>query len=237
MNKNKAIAKINKYGKYGSIITVVMIVIVSILTLVTLVAAVGTKFIPDDLFKINLGTQAEVIINPSAIDSDVDAATFDQITYAINSGKVQGGLNLGAVSMELNTAEVVGDVVVCKTTEGTGELHLTNVGNVLLLVVVSLLLTLISTIFGFKFCKSIEKCESPFEDNVIKKMRYMAFSLLPWAVFSSIPKYAVNNLFNNNLKVNLSLDMNIILIVLVILALTVVFKYGAILQQESDETL
>ena len=237
MNKNDAIAKINKYGKIGSVITVVMTVIVSIVMLITLIAAIGLKVIPDDAFNINLGTQAEVIINPSVLDSNADAAVLDEVVNAINNGQVQGGLNLGAVSMKLNTAEVVDNKVVCKTTEGMGVLHLANVGNVLLLVVVSLLLTLISTIFGFRFCKSIEKCETPFEDNVIKKMRYLAYSLLPWAIFSSVPKYAVNNIFNNNLKINFSLDMNIILIVLVILALTVVFKYGAMLQQESDETL
>lgn len=237
MNKNDAIAKINKYGKIGSVITVVMTVIVSIVMLITLIAAIGLKVIPDDAFNIKLGTQAEVIINPSVLDSNADAAVLDEVVNAINNGQVHGGLNLGAVSMQLNTAEVVDNKVVCKTTEGTGVLHLANVGNVLLLVVVSLLLTLISTIFGFRFCKSIEKCETPFEDNVIKKMRYLAYSLLPWAIFSSVPKYAVNNIFNNNLKINFSLDMNIILIVLVILALTVVFKYGAMLQQESDETL
>lgn len=237
MNKNEAITKINKYGKIGKIISIAMIVIISFITVVTLVAAITLKVFPDDLFRINLGTQAEVIINPSAIDPNVDPSTFSQITEAINNGTVQGGLNMGAVSMKLNSAEIVDNTVVCKTSEGTGVLLLNNVGNILLLVAFSTILTLISAIFGLKFCKAIEKCESPFEDSVITRMRNFAFSLIPWAVFSSVPKYAVENMFNNNVKINFSLDMNIILIVLIILALTVVFKYGAMLQKESDETL
>lgn len=237
MEKNDAIIKINKYGKIGKFISIAMIVIISIVALATLTSAILLKSMPDDLFRIELGTQAEVILNPFAINPDADPNIFETITDYINNGTVKGGLNMGAVSMELHSAEIVGDTVVCKTSSGTAVLLLNNVGNVLLLVTFSTILTLISAIFGARFCMAIEKCESPFEDIVIKRMRFLAFSLIPWALFSSVPGYAVGNMFNNNVKLNFSLDMNIILIVLIILALTVVFKYGAMLQKESDETL
>lgn len=237
MNKNNALNQINKYGKIGRIISIVMIVIISLVTVATFVAAIALKTLPDDLFRINLGTQAEVILNPLSIDPNADLTLYNQITDAINNGTVQGGLNLGAVRMMLNSAEIVDNTIVCKTSEGTGVLSLNNVANVLFMVTFSMVLTLLSAIFGYGFCKAIEACESPFEDKVINCMRRFAFSLLPWAIFSSVPRYAVGNLFNNNVKINFSLDMNIILIILIILALTVVFKYGAMLQKESDETL
>lgn len=237
MNKREAISKINKYGKIGKIITIVMLIGIIVSIVSTTAAAICLKVIPEDVMNITIGTQAEVVINPAAIDSNANEATFNSIAEAINNNNIQAGLNLGAVRLELNSAQVEDGKVFCKTDEGVGILSLNSLGNVLLLAVVSLILAVVSTFFGHRFCKAIEKCESPFEDNVIKTMRQFAFSLLPWAIFSEVPKYAISSLFNNHVVVELEFNFNVILTVLIILVLTVVFKYGAILQKESDETL
>ena len=237
MNKKETISKINKYGKIGKIITIIMLVILIIVTATTFIAAIALKTFPDDLILINIGTQAEMTLNPSAVSQDISQVPLEEIVNAFNSSNYDAGLNLGAVRMKFESAQIVDNKILCKTNDGMGTVSLNSIGNALFLVDISLILTIISIIFGVKFCKSVEKCESPFENNVIKNMRYLAFSLLPWALFSSVPEYVVNNLFNNNIQMGFSLDMNIILTVLIILALTVVFKYGAMLQQESDETL
>ena len=237
MNKETAISKINKYGKIGRIITIIMLIIIGIGTVGTLAAAIAFKVLPKDLININIGTQAEVTINPSALDTNIDSATLETMAQAINQSTIQAGLNMGTVQVALNEVEIVDNTVIARTNEALGNVSLNSVGNALFLVVVLLILTFISVFFGLKLCKAFEKCASPFEENVITRMRNFAFSLLPWALFSSVPTNVINNIFGNNVKMSFSLDANVIFAVLVILALTSVFKYGAILQQESDETL
>lgn len=235
MNKEKAINKINKYGKAGKIISIVMIVAVTLTTLTTLVAAIALKCLPENMMKLTIGTQAELVLDPTSVDPNFDMSQLEVISKAFDSGNA--GLNLGVIRLRFDSAEVVGDTIVARADGSKGAVSFNKIGNALFVVVVSLLLTLVSLFFAAKLCKSFEKCESPFADDVIKKMRYFAWSLLPWAVFSTIPENVISNIFGNNIEIGISLDMNIIFTVLVILALTVVFKYGAMLQQESDETL
>lgn len=237
MNKNEAVLRINKYGKIGKIISIVMMVVIISSILTTTAAAIFLKVMPEDVLTLNVGTQAEVIINPSVVDSSIDDSTLNSMADAINNNMLQAGLNLGVIRLELNSATVEDKKVICKTDEGIGRISLKNVGNMLFFVVISLLLAAVSTFFGFKFCNAVSKCESPFEDSVINNMRYFAFSLLPWALYAEVPQYVVDYLFNNHVEFGFEFDMNVILAVLIILALTVVFKYGAILQKESDETL
>ena len=236
-SKETVIKKINKYGKIGKIITIVMLVILGFSLVATLASAILLKNISDDLIDIKVGTQAEVTLNPSAVDPTVDDKKLETLVNAVNENKAEAGLNLGAVSLSFDSAKVVDGKVVCETNEAKGSVSLDKISNILLICVIAFVLSIVSITFAMLLCKAIEKCESPFEDAVINKMRLFAFSLLPWAIFSSVPDYAMNNIFQNNVKINFSLDFNIIFAVLIILALTAVFKYGAYLQKESDETL
>ena len=61
------------------------------------------------------------------------------------------------------------------------------------------------------------------EESVIKAMRAFGISLIPWAVF--------------RLCVGSTAGVAILLLAFVIFLLVKIFKYGAELQQESDETL
>ncbi len=237
MNKNNAINKINKYGKVGRIITIVMIVLVSISIVSTVAAAILLNCIPDNVISLSMGTQAELTLNPGAMGTEIPDAEFDQVVDAFNDGTVKGGLNLGAVSLQFDSAERVGDTVVARTNAGLGTVSLHKIAEALIYVIIALVLTLISIVFAFRLCKAFEHCETPFAEEVIKRMRYFAYSLLPWAIFSSVPESVLDSVFGKQLEVSFNLDMNIIFTVLIIMALTIVFKYGAMLQQESDETL
>ena len=237
ISKESAIAKINKYGKIGKIITRIMMVFVILGAVSTLISAIAMKVMPNDIITLNLGTQAECIINPSATGENISIEDMNMLVDQINNGFIKGGLNLGTVSLQFDNAQVDGDKIVANAGGNTGKVELSNIGNALFFVVFSLILTFISILFGNKLCKAFEKCESPFEENVITRMRHFAFSLIPWALFAEIPEYAINSVFGNNLNTGFDLDMNVVFTVLIILALTIVFKYGAILQQESDETL
>ena len=91
------------------------------------------------------------------------------------------------------------------------------------LIALSLLILSIIVIFGKKLAKALETCDSPFEDNVLKKMKSFGFSLIPWALY----KLIVGNLGG----------ITTVIFVLIVLLFISVFNYGAKLQTESDETL
>lgn len=238
MNKENAIAKINKYGKIGKIITRIMLIVIGISMFATFISGIALQFLPEDIMTLNIGTQAELTVNPSLVSQDISEDVYDNVIKAVNNSVIKGGLNLGVISLKLDQAKRVDNKIVAYTNaDNNGKVSLRKIGIAVLFAAFALVLTFISVIFGNKLCKAFEKCESPFSDDVISKMRKFAFSLIPWALYSSVPKYVVNSVFGNNLDTGISLDMNVIFAVLIILALTIVFKYGAILQKESDETL
>ena len=236
MNKETALSKINKYGKIGKIITIVLSVLIGILTVVTIVGGITLKTLPDNLINFNLDNTATVSIDSSAVGQELTEENKEMLMNAFNSD-LPTGLNLGAVRFELDNARFEGNTLIATSEGNVSAISLNSLGNAVLAVAVALVLTVISFIFGSRLCKAFEICESPFEANVIKKMQHFAYALLPWALYSSIPDSIMDSVLNNSLQMNLNLDLNIIFTVLVILALTIVFKYGAELQRESDETL
>ena len=87
-------------------------------------------------------------------------------------------------------------------------------------------------------CKAFRYCESPFEENVIKKMQNLAISLIPWTIISAIAdSFATSLLDAGSFEFGIGVDMNVVLVIILIFGLVYIFKYGAVLQRESDETL
>ena len=93
----------------------------------------------------------------------------------------------------------------------------------------------ITITFIIKLCKEFKTCETPFSAGVIKRIKQVGFSLIPWCIVYPTAEAAANFMVSNNL--NISIDIGMIIMVLVVLALAYIFQYGAMLQQESDETL
>ena len=85
-----------------------------------------------------------------------------------------------------------------------------------------------------RLMKKLRKCETPFSQDVIKWMTRFAYSLIPAVVLSMITKGMWSGLITNDYTFNM--DLGSILLVAVIFLLVVVFRYGAELQKESDET-
>lgn len=83
---------------------------------------------------------------------------------------------------------------------------------------------------------ALTKCDSPFCDEIVSRMRSFAYSLLPLAVFASISE-TVTDSFLSAGKSSFSVQWGVLIAFVVTLALVAVFKYGVWLQTQSDETL
>ena len=109
---------------------------------------------------------------------------------------------------------------------------------------------LVVFVFLLRLSKAFHRCDSPFDDLVIKRMSVFAWVLVGCAAAASIAEGIANSLLQRTVDLSFALnpsDMSTgfdfsfsfgpILIALIVLFLTVVFRYGAQLQKESDETL
>lgn len=241
MNKENAIAAINKYGKIGSIISKVLLVILGISVFATIIGSIVLLAMPEDFIKLSMNNQATCTMDFNVVDklagTDTSETAINQAVQAFNSGNVKGGLNLGAVRFVFDRAEIVDGKLVA-TANGSGDdISLRSISGGVMVAAVAVILAFVSVLFASKLCKAFQTCETPFSEDVITAMKRFAISLVPWALFSSVPESFMNSILGNSLKISISLDMNVLFTVAIIWMLTIVFQYGAQLQQESDETL
>lgn len=246
--KTEAIVKINKMGKAGRIITLIGKILCGMGLAVTLLGTLFMACMPKDFIQFQVGTQGVAEINLAAIGQHIS----EEAAEVINSGNIaedveiaenitlDGSLtvNTNGGKLTLDQFSVENDVLTISTNgETVQKMSLHELVYVLLCVLLSLAMTMVTLFFAGFLCAAIERCDSPFDENVIVKMRNFAFSLLPWVILSSATNSLISSLMAGNFDMNVSIDVSMLIIVLVILALTYIFKYGAVLQQESDETL
>ena len=97
--------------------------------------------------------------------------------------------------------------------------------------------TIIFALFMFSnFTKTLSKCETPFAEDVISRMTTFANSLVPVAILSVFNKSFWES-FNSANMFSIDFDFGVLLLVAVVYVLVMIFKYGAELQHEADETL
>lgn len=241
--KEQAIKKINKIGKISGIVTVFCKIFVALGIAILLLCSVlcfcipkggvsyaraktntieidavklGTRMTDEELeqLKLNLENKMKVEIESGAVDVMIDGEDF--VPTAVE--RTDNGFKITGVANEYDI-----------------ELHKVAWG--FLAFALLLGLTQVTLYFIGFLCKAFRDCESPFEENVIKKMQHLAYALIPWTFAASLSDVIANNILKGSKSVALSVDLGVVLVVLVVFLFVYIFKYGAILQQESDETL
>ena len=88
-----------------------------------------------------------------------------------------------------------------------------------------------------RICKALSVCETPFSGTVIDSMQKLSISLIPVFVYSLFKDSLIESLMYGEMSLGIEFDFFTVLMVVLVFLLTFIFKYGAMLQQESDETL
>lgn len=236
--KENAIKKINQMGKIGDIVITIAKVFCIVGLICTVVGTIILGSMPSDFILFQGGGSGTININVASIGQTLT----DEDYKKINDGSIMkdSNLELRANGETLQFDEISAkDNIVTLSASGDmkDQISLHNLVYVLVVVNIAIVLTLVILFFGGFLCKAFKNCESPFEENVINKMRNFAYSLIPWVIMSSFQESMISSLMAGRVDINFSLDVNMTVIVLIVLFLTYIFKYGAILQQESDETL
>lgn len=235
--KTEAIKKINKMGEVGNILIIIAKVFCIIGLAVCLAGTIAIGILPKDFITLQAQGIGTIEINMEAIGENITAEESEQINNGSNDGylEIQAGVSVGEYSFNEMYAE--GNSIFLTSNQSTKVISVHDLAYIMVIATVSVAMTVVSLFFAGFLCKAFKNCSSPFEENVIKKMQQFAYSLIPWVILTSMSQSMVSSLTSGKLEVNFSINLTMLIIVLVILAFAYIFKYGAVLQQESDETL
>lgn len=226
-------------GKVGSIIITIAKVIGMIGLAGCLAGTILVGIMPKDLLTISAQGSGTIEVNLDAIGASISEEDMEKINSSdgLEDGSVKLDVSGNGVAYNFTEMYAEGNSIFLSETQSTDSVSVHDFVYALIIATITMAMSVVSLFFAGFLCKAFKTCRSPFEENVIKKMQQFAYSLLPWVILSSISKSMVNSLTSGSLDVNVTIDLTMVLIVLVILALSYIFKYGAVLQQESDETL
>lgn len=231
--KEQAIQKINQIGKVSSVIALIAKILVGIGILGVIIGAITCFVIPEKLVNVTTAGTMELDIDVSELgvtipeDQRETVIAEMQKEFADSDEDFEGG---AAISVDGNNIQISG-----KMEENTFTIR--HAAWAVAMAGIILVMTFVTLCFVSGLCKAFRDCTSPFEENVIKKMQNLAISLIPWCIISSVADSTLDSIINGKPMISFSIDLGIVLVVLVVLVLVYIFKYGAVLQQESDETL
>ena len=236
MNKENAISKINKIGKAGRILSKIVMIALEIGCIAMIVSGIMFLAIPREDLVMKTNDEATLTVNTESRMLGL----FTSAKKDAESGSLPQGyttVNNIDYSFEDVTFDQSGKIATFKL-QGDG-VTITS-GRIAAICFMAAAFMAINAFLFFyvgKLCKSLEACNSPFEEGIINGMRNCAWILIPWCVLGSGFQSFMDTAFTSNIRTGFSFDIPTVIVILLIFGLTYVFKYGAVLQTESDETL
>lgn len=241
MKKEEAIKRINQMGHAGQIVALITRIGLIIGIAALLIGVIVIALLPKGFLTVEADGVATVEIDMGKIGYTISEQERADIERAMENGSYTmkiNGFEVVEFGDDYKPTEVVGNTI---RLTGTGEGEVFDLHSMvwpLCILLVTLVLALVSCIFAGSLCKEFRNCSSPFEEGIIVKMRNLAFSLFPWTLLSSGTETMAWDMANfKQFEFHVELNLGMLFIALIVLALSYVFRYGAVLQQESDETL
>ena len=230
--KQEVVAKINKFGKIGEVIAQISRIFVILGAVILLAAGIFMLAVPKDLFTLDYYVGMDMQVDLDAVgetvtDEDIEKLNMEAYSVAVDGEEME--MVDFTVDRDNNT------VAIEMASQPTNIFHPVKIVIFILVETLLMVVNFITITFIIKLCKEFKTCETPFSAGVIKRIKQVGFSLIPWCIMYPTAEAAADFMVTNNL--NISIDIGMIIMVLVVLALAYIFQYGAMLQQESDETL
>ena len=236
MNKDNAISKINSIGKAGSIISKIGMIVCSIGVVVAIVCGIFFLVIPKNDFVFDIDNNATFTLNTA---SKVYGKAFGLDEEAAANGIAEGSVDLNGTTYSFTDVDYDENTkIVTYQLEGNGA-TITSKRFAVVAFIVAAYAAINCVLFTQvkKLCDSLKDCQSPFEESIISGIQRCAWVLIPWAVFGGFLESVMATVFTSNIKTGFDLNIPTLLVILLLFGLAYVFKYGAVLQRESDETL
>ncbi len=234
--KEQAIQKINQIGKISSVVVLIAKILVGVGLVCTIIGAVICFAIPKELVEVTTAGAMVIDVDFSALGAELselhdEAAREEAVAEMKESFESEDDeFTVVDVTMDETGAQIAGTMAEYSFTIRDGAWAV-------VIAAVALAMTFATLCFISALCKAFRDCQSPFEENVINKMKNLAIALIPWCIVSSVSDSTFDSIINGKPSFSLSVDLGMVLVVLIVFVIVHIFKYGAVLQQESDETL
>lgn len=234
---NETIKRINTIGKAANVLTIIGRVMSIIAVVACIIAGIILLAIPMDSIKFSGGGNLNF---EYSVDKElpVKVFDFDDMSTMIKEQNIKiGGIEVDITKADLN--ETYGSF--------EGSLNMNNIDMTHIMRLMSMgmffaaiyaAIILVIMIFGQKLAKAFAVCTSPFEENVIKRMKAFAYSLIPLGIISLFTGSGFKmSDFANLTGIHININFSAIILILAVFLFVQIFNYGAQLQRESDETL
>lgn len=231
--KNSNMKAINGIGKACSIISNIAFIFCIVGFVSLIIVEIGILAFPMDKIKLSGNADAVVTIEVEDMDFGIKTANYhfsennqngfrvdvDQEGITISDDKIDFG---GIWSLDVDEVETSDNGATFKLTSDFGEFDKGAIKRKLSLKMleafISVVATAVTLFFARRVFKELSKCETPFTDDIVKKMKVFGWVMIGYGVLTS-------------------LNLTTIVAGLAVLMLGYVFAHGKDLQQESDETL
>lgn len=231
--KNDAIAKIQKFGKIGYTISKIVMVISIILFIIIFIITLLFSLFPRKRFTMYTSGQAVFEMDLTGVADDLE------IDQKAKESMIDGTFAFSAWDDEYELVDIRQDGNIIKL---VGESEPTvfryqDLSIIGFFAGIWFILEMLVIHFLKKLCKIFSVCETPFTQEIIDIMPKLFYSLIPLTVFSMFGNSIIESVIKGKLEILMELDGLVVVAIVLVFLLTFIFKYGAMLQQESDETL
>ena len=242
--------KVNGFGKIGKIVVTVLLVIVLIGGITASVAAVYLSQLPDDAISVSVSGKANIQVDESLMGilagSIVDGLSYesDQMPDLSDEADMESILPQVRIDLSINNADYATAVIHSegnmKSIEAQTDDFVYEIDNIIKVIIGGIVYVAAIAVSLFmlrRLFKEFESCETPFTDVAVKRLYAFGFSLIPVILIGTVAEAMAQALLTPSEGINFYLDVGAIVAFVVTICLCTLFKYGAQLQQESDETL
>ena len=224
--ENSIKKKINVFGKVAKIITMIIIVCLLVAEGFMLAGGVIIACVPKDSVTVDGAGTIDVNVN-----TEYFGLNGEQFYVNTGSGQIAlGEVSTGSLDVknENGNLNVNGDV---------RQVHFDlNDGMMMIVYGMVYVAALVVALFFFRaLMKQFMVCNSPFSEEVVRKMRAFAIALIPCIATVQLMKSALSAKMNGSFQ--FEIDFISVAFVVIIFILTMIFKYGTELQKEHDETV
>ena len=240
MESNNIQNKVNRIGKAGRIVSIILIVLLGIGAFSLLLAGGVCAVLPEDTVEVSFRPNADVLVGRSILGqewsrideivAEAQEALTGKYGEVIQFEKTDRGLLI-----RLDRLMEEGEVFRLRNALGAIWAGLVGIAS-----------AIVALVMFLKLSDAFRVCRSPFDEAVIRRMNIFAWTLIVCAVVGSFAgsaaQSAVMAFQNAGIHVGaknfgVSLDLSPIFAALIVFFLCMVFRYGAQLQKEADETL
>lgn len=241
---NNIKTKVNRIGLIGKIASIILIVLMAVSCAVLVISGIMLAVLPQDAVTVGVSTDMDITVQKNLLGS-----FFDQLQESDLDG-INASMRVNGEEFSNFTAEKTDAGLLFNGSTDRIAFNLGRMASAVLAGLVYCAVLLVVFVFLLRLSDAFRRCDTPFCDEVVKRMTVFAWVLLGGAVVSGVAEAIVNSLLARNLDLEFSLNpagmdtglhvsMNFtpIFIALIVLFLTMIFRYGVQLQKEADETL